>query len=191
MIVKNMSRDEIINEFIKDINYFTFRVDSPKLYKSSKIKQLKGIDTWIKWKSPRYNVYNIKYFSKQGYHIFIYKNGLMYHTILGGVPTIRTKHFFERYNERFLKGNLSIINIIKLFLDNEMIKDITNLKTVNENVLGLECYSTNGVHLGYSLKGIFLFNTFVSINMYHKCQKNTEFKINIFGPEINNLISKL
>ena len=192
MIVESMNQVEIIKEVLKDLDFVNRK--SKYLKKGLRRKAIKTKNKYASimqhYKSPLkndwliYMNYNAK--KPDGAVMLYHRNNKnefnAYSAVLdqdmNAYITLFTSHFFDRYNERFLRiEGLGKEKILKKF--SERIKTISvklfsdNKQTNKEMVF---CRIHDGVALGYveyldDQYNLFHFKTFVSDSMLFESQK--------------------
>lgn len=197
MIVPTMTLDEIAKEIINDtynLNEYYVNFGQKTILKMKKIK-LGYFNKWVEWESPRKNKWYFKMLIKRRTHSnyeldfhshsFVYAHtkhrliiinnasmkGVVNDTLLYSKDScmIRTKHFFERYNERFLNNSdMGFIDIVKTYFENIKPMLVTNFD--NGETQNVQIATEDGVELGYVFKDYSLCNTFVSKEMLFKNQ---------------------
>ena len=210
MLVESMTYEEKIKELQKDIPHYEKYVgDFMKNMVAKLNKNKMGFyDQWINWTSPRNNkwvfrarikrdryvrhIYNMEYPSYFVY--FVHKKGIDFFSQLVLLTTdadkkehaydtwgVWIKHFFERYNERYLHADFdSIIDIAKIYFNDVRERKFSQWSydvTETEIIINTETAIDEGVELGkikQNIKTSFTYiktNTFVTVQMLFENQQ--------------------
>lgn len=183
MLVPSMTNEEIIREIELDYDVVKRKCDylGNRLRKIS-IKSRKTIIKSIKYTSPRKNnwllVFEVnKKVTYSSRYVYTKHDGFSAYGCLDEIKdgiVLITKHFLDRYNERFLKRpNISIIDILSTFLERN-----TDMDIIMQMGDEYRIFSTivDGVALGngYICKGynIRIIKTFITNNMLFDSQES-------------------
>jgi hypothetical protein len=186
MFVKSMTKEEIVKHTIKDFQSFERLVHTNRRfylqrYKSSKDKLLRGQDPWSIWISPSKNKWYIV-FKKKSMTVFTYFNGMIIQPVTMDFVKIRTRHFFERYDERLkINDEFSMCSLMKKYFRDVELKYVHTNKVVEENknkmIRSYSAYSDLGIELGTVVENdnvdYCTVNTFVSKDMFSEEQRKT------------------
>ena len=217
MIVESMTYEEKIRELSKDLpNYEKYVSDfMKKLVLNLNKNRIGFYNEWIIWTSPRNNKWVFKARIKRDRYVrhlynteypncfvyFVHKRGIDFFSQLAltgkengkedlyDMWGVWTKHFFERYNERYLQTEFSsIIDVAKIYFSEVQTRKFSQWKqeiTETEIITNMEAAIESGIELGQVIQNIstnfiyILTKTFVTKEMlFENQQKAWEEAIN-------------
>ena len=118
--------------------------------------------------------------------VFTYFNGMIIQPVTFDFVKIRTRHFFERYDERLnINDEFSMCSLMKRYF-NENILEYTHTNNVIESdsdslILSYSAYSKNGIELG----------TLVENGSIEYCTVNTFISKKMFSPEQRKIYERV